>query len=229
MLLLQRYCMRKSLVIVKIDTTASAVKAVTRTKVCTKCKQTKPTSEFYWKNRTRGIRQARCISCYSRSKGIEEYRAQLLQQGLKPCSQCGEIKPLSEFYKQRQYYSGRCKNCMQDARKEYTQKRGHVWKETRRNRYASDKEYRQKIRGRELYRKYKITQQEYDDLLEKQGGVCKICKQLRPWRGSTTLHVDHCHQSGRVRGLLCHFCNSLLGYTGEDIAVPRAAIEYLRE
>lgn len=54
------------------------------------------------------------------------------------------------------------------------------------------------------YEKYHITQIEYDSILKEQGGVCAICKTLGTSRG---LCVDHCHTSGKVRGILCHTCN----------------------
>jgi hypothetical protein len=52
---------------------------------------------------------------------------------------------------------------------------------------------------------YGLTPEAYDSLLEKQGGKCAICKQEKP------LCVDHCHATGRVRGLLCRACNFAVG------------------
>lgn len=67
-----------------------------------------------------------------------------------------------------------------------------------------DPEYR---RAWNLARRYRITIEDYERLLESQGGVCAICK--TPPR-SYRLAVDHCHDSGAVRGLLCVSCNSKL-------------------
>lgn len=61
-------------------------------------------------------------------------------------------------------------------------------------------------------KRYGLTQESFDQLLAKQGGVCAIC--ARPDAGSKTasrLYVDHCHNSNRVRGLLCRSCNVMLG------------------
>lgn len=79
---------------------------------------------------------------------------------------------------------------------------------------------------------YGITLAEYNQLLEAQGGVCAICG--RPERrvkfGKVMpLHIDHCHEARRVRGLLCHACNSAIGLLGEDPERLGKAIGYLRK
>ena len=71
-------------------------------------------------------------------------------------------------------------------------------------------------------RKYGIGPAEYGLLYERQGGCCLICRRFdRP------LVVDHCHDSGLVRGLLCSQCNSAIGLLGESIEVIGRAIEYV--
>lgn len=83
------------------------------------------------------------------------------------------------------------------------------------------REYRAKAN---LKRLYGITLDDYQVLLDEQGGVCAICKRTR---GIRKLHVDHDHDTGIVRGLLCHACNTALGLLGEDPAILSAALEYL--
>lgn len=60
-------------------------------------------------------------------------------------------------------------------------------------------------------RRYSLTQQDYNRMLEAQGGKCRICKRNGPLNGRS-LDVDHDHKTGRVRGLLCPNCNSHLGW-----------------
>lgn len=63
--------------------------------------------------------------------------------------------------------------------------------------------------------RYKITLEEYDELLEKQGGLCAICSQPESLTKDGKLHkmaVDHNHETMQVRGLLCMNCNTRLGY-----------------
>ena len=73
---------------------------------------------------------------------------------------------------------------------------------------------------------YGLTVSGYDELLVLQGGRCAICFTLPPDLGPV-LHVDHCHKSGRVRGLLCHNCNTGIGSLREDPDILRSAISYL--
>jgi hypothetical protein len=60
-------------------------------------------------------------------------------------------------------------------------------------------------------RKYNLTQQDYNKMLEAQGGKCKVCREHGPLNGRS-LDVDHDHKTGRVRGLLCPRCNAHLGW-----------------
>jgi hypothetical protein len=81
-------------------------------------------------------------------------------------------------------------------------------------------------------RSYGIGNDEYDAMLSKQKGVCAICHQpeTKIMRGKVSkLQVDHCHATGRVRGLLCHRCNSMLSHIELDIDMFRRTVEYLRE
>jgi hypothetical protein len=71
------------------------------------------------------------------------------------------------------------------------------------------------------WQKYRLTQPEYDELLELQGGVCAICK-LRPPKA-----IDHDHVSGHVRGLLCYACNHAIGVFLDDPLVIRRALDYV--
>jgi hypothetical protein len=71
---------------------------------------------------------------------------------------------------------------------------------------------------------YGITHDDYDAMYERQGGCCAAC-------GTTVDHlaltVDHCHQSGRVRSLLCRTCNLALGYIKDDPTLARRLAAYL--
>lgn len=73
--------------------------------------------------------------------------------------------------------------------------------------------------------KYGITIADYDRMLDGQGGMCAICGSTDPVDRS--FNVDHDHKTGRVRGLLCRWCNLLLGYAGDDTTRLDSAIEYL--
>ena len=72
---------------------------------------------------------------------------------------------------------------------------------------------------------YKITLEDYEALFALQNGVCAICKSPP---GRRRLSVDHCHSSGRIRGLLCDTCNPMLGNAHDRIDILQTAIDYLK-
>lgn len=90
----------------------------------------------------------------------------------------------------------------------------------------SDPAYRMHLNERAFRRKYGIGYAERDALLSSQNGRCAICglgNQGRPW------HLDHCHATDRVRGILCHFCNTSLGMIRESEATALAMAAYIRK
>lgn len=77
---------------------------------------------------------------------------------------------------------------------------------------------------------YGITQDEYNDLLKLQNNVCKICgneELLKRNNITINFSIDHCHKTGKVRGLLCSKCNMALGLLKDDIKILESAITYL--
>lgn len=112
----------------------------------------------------------------------------------------------------------------------------------RRERYANDPEYA--ARKRETNRRYRernpradraakiksmygLTIEVYDELLDRQGGVCAICKEVPVTERG--FHVDHCKTTLIVRGILCHHCNTGIGLLRHDPLLLQAAIDYLEE
>ena len=103
--------------------------------------------------------------------------------------------------------------------------------ERRRVRRRTDNAFRDKQRAskrawerQKRYREvYGISLADYEAMLERQRGACAICK-----KSDEALCVDHCHACGKVRGLLCGKCNSVLGFCGDSAARLLAAAAYLR-
>lgn len=79
-------------------------------------------------------------------------------------------------------------------------------------------------RAANLKRKFSLTVTEYETMFEAQGGRCAIC---RSTPDSKRLAVDHDHQTGQIRGLLCANCNRALGLMKDNVDRLAAAIEYL--
>ena len=75
-------------------------------------------------------------------------------------------------------------------------------------------------------RNYNLEPHEYNKLVEDSNNLCMICKSPP---GHKSLHIDHDHKTGKVRGLLCHGCNTAIGLMKDDINILIKAIEYLKE
>lgn len=143
----------------------------------------------------------------------------------KACTKCRAVKPLGDFHSHKGTTLGvtsACKVCVNAASK--------AWREANRERYRQtyrewENRNREKRRGRrqeqERLRVYGITPTEYDFLLATQDEHCAMCP------SADRLVVDHCHDTGRVRGLLCHACNVGIGFLRDDPAILRSAIRYL--
>lgn len=91
--------------------------------------------------------------------------------------------------------------------------------------YAANKE---QAAARNRKNLYGVTLEQHASLLEMQNSRCGICKTSAP-SGKGKWHVDHCHSSGIVRGLLCHHCNVGLGYFKDSPEALKAAAEYLEK
>lgn len=105
------------------------------------------------------------------------------------------------------------------------------WRATNRDR-ANEQSRRwaaahpEKVREKSLKRFYGISLEQYNAMLVEQGGVCAGCG--GPPTANGKFYVDHNHQTGRVRGLLCHHCNVSIGYAKDDPSVLDKLAAYLR-
>jgi hypothetical protein len=122
------------------------------------------------------------------------------------CPDCDAVKPHDEFPRTRASASGiatYCKPCHN----------------------ARGKASKDKVGGSRMYhlkRRYGVTAQEVQVLIAAQGGRCAICRE------APAEHVDHDHETGRVRGVLCFNCNGGLGQFRDRQDVMAAAIAYLQ-
>lgn len=88
--------------------------------------------------------------------------------------------------------------------------------------------YEMEARGVRLQKFYGVTLADYDEMLENQGNGCAICG-MTPSENGRRLFVDHDHNTGKVRGLLCSKCNSGLAMFCDDSTLLLKAVEYLKE
>jgi hypothetical protein len=96
---------------------------------------------------------------------------------------------------------------------------------------ATERKESGRQRERHLQRKYGIGAADYDRILAEQGGGCSLCgvkpEELTAGRYRQYLHVDHCHDTGRVRGLLCPEHNLMLGRFGDSPEMFKRVVAYL--
>ena len=97
------------------------------------------------------------------------------------------------------------------------------------DRQKRNPDFQEKIRNRHLKRIYGITVDQYTEMLYNQNGRCKICGRIKNTdKRKAFMHVDHCHKTGKVRGVLCGQCNSMLGNANDDVSILYKAIEYIK-
>jgi hypothetical protein len=146
----------------------------------------------------------------------------LVEEQRKRCRDCHEEKPLEDFPLQKGGRFGRhplCKPCRAaQERARYERDRDAILARKR-----GDKKKLRRTRWRSLERKYGLYQHEYEAHYVVQRGCCAICE-LR----TEQLKVDHCHVTGRVRGLLCSNCNFGVGDFADTPERCLRAAAYLR-
>ena len=138
----------------------------------------------------------------------------------KTCSTCKQALPLNSFSKAAGYrdgHRGQCKACRVKLNRKYPY--NPAWKKT-----PSSPEQMWKYR---IKYKFGLTPDQYQAILESQGCGCAICGAKSPGEHIDRFHIDHCHQYGNVRGLLCHKCNLALGMVGDSLQSIGRYVEYL--
>lgn len=115
---------------------------------------------------------------------------------------------------------------IQNARKLYRLKHGEELRLKSRE-YA--KTHKEERKDYVLKKTYGITLGEYRVLSESQNDVCAICEKPQEIKRGKNLFVDHNHDTGKVRGLLCTYCNVALGYLREDVIVMEKMIKYVKK
>jgi len=135
-----------------------------------------------------------------------------LKEGEKLCPSCETVKPVTEFHKNKNTKDGTSSYC-----KVCNIKR------------AKDHGKSEAGRSCRLKRQHGITSEQYAEILKAQGGGCKICGSKQSNGRWDHLHVDHCHRSGKVRGILCNKCNTMLGHVDDSVETLLSAARYLED
>ena len=171
------------------------------TKQCRKCKEIKELNQFNKDKKRKDGLSALCKDC----KKIEMSAWQNLPYDplaiIRKCSVCELNKSCEEFGKHKSGKDGLrtiCRNCAREVK---------------------------------FKNKYGITFEDYGTILKKQKGLCAICfhpEKLAKYGNILFLCVDHCHKTGKIRGLLCNACNRALGLLDDSPDRLDMAASYLR-
>ena len=162
----------------------------------------------------------------------------------KRCSKCKRLQPLSRFVKDKNRKSGlypQCTGCVKAYREGWVKRPSVVQRNREYQREnARRPERKQQIRDYQngitasgmtrlkqmkLKYNYGLTEAQFISMLDGQDGKCATC--LHPFAGVSGIQVDHCHDTGVVRGLLCAQCNRALGQVFESIPTLKRLIAYL--
>lgn len=148
----------------------------------------------------------------------------------KVCTVCYEEKPVGEYHtfmrkrrntinrKSNERYEvvrARCKDCTNRDMRSWRYQKG----------IFNQEDYKKYLKRRNLFNVYGISMNDYDKLLAEQEGMCAACS--GPPTGRGVLHLDHDHETGQIRGLLCHHCNAALGMALDRVERLEMLIAYL--
>lgn len=139
------------------------------------------------------------------------------------CNKCRFWKPWESFAINKKGLNDRksiCKECSNKSQRALAKKRREETPEL-----VSLKRWEKHVA-----KQYGMTLEEVDAMQQAQGGRCAICDRLgNPIHKDGRLYIDHCHSTGKVRGMLCYYCNALLGLAFDNTEILNSAIKYLKK
>ena len=190
-------------------------------KNCNTCGESKPTTDFWSMKSQPDGRSLYCKAC-AKQKNADAYRRRLASEGRsardymplkratppgqKWCPSCSTFLPLDDFVRNRSQpdgIGGYCRPCA-----------NRITRENKIKKHGSTREYH-------LRRRYGLTSADVVAIVEAQGGICVICGASDPQ------HVDHDHETGEVRGVICFNCNGGLGQFKDNPSLLLTASRYL--
>ncbi len=145
-------------------------------------------------------------------------RNQAIAKGLDWCRECRQEKSLDSFFGRNSNKQRVCRDCARQVQAKWRERNPE------RSRFLT--------KSNQLKRAYGITVEQLEELNVKQNGLCAICQkpETKKRKDGTlwSLHVDHSHSTGKVRGLLCSGCNTAIGLLCENLDTINAAYEYIK-
>ena len=177
-----------------------------------------------------------CTKCEKVFPGTREYfftNSSNKTDGLRPeCKKCTNMRVKEYRENNREKYSNRHKKYYENNKEKLKQ-----YQKDHRKYNQSDSEKKQKYYRKNkhniLKRKYNITLKDYENMLFEQNNICFICNEKIVSQftneNNNVACIDHNHETGKVRALLCRSCNSGIGYFKEKISILKSAINYIKK
>lgn len=173
-------------------------------KKCSKCTLSKGIDSFYLDNRAKDKLARKCKDCSKQD--VAEWAKTHQPQ-------------IRDNYKR---WSKKNPEALRFHRNKWSKENREKMSESRR---AWSEKNKEKIKNKNLIYNFGITLSDYEELLKQQNGVCALCFHVST--DGRQLCVDHCHDTLRVRGLLCTKCNTGIGLLKEDVELLQRAIKYI--
>ena len=161
----------------------------------------------------------------------------------KKCCVCKEFKPVSEFGRLKSAKDGlswKCKSCRRDSdNKKYSENKDKMlaerkaWRKNNKDKVKKShakyyKSHKKEVKNSMLKSRYGITIDDYNNMFKEQNGKCAICD-IHQVALNKSFCIDHNHETGEVRGLLCSRCNYGLGFFDDSSKNMKSAIRYLKK
>lgn len=147
----------------------------------------------------------------------------------KICTKCSEEKDINQFGKDKRHLDGHtswCRICVNS----YNNARHHSTKSFYKKDYSSNPN---KYTNKRLIAQYGITLEQYNSMLVDQNNSCAVCNRSETALDKNgklkALSVDHCHDTGKIRGLLCDSCNRAEGFLQSNVDIIRKLADYVEK
>lgn len=158
----------------------------------------------------------RCSTCKElKDASIQNFAGHMVARGSGECRPCKNIRT----GKWKKEHREKCNLQKRKHREKYLERE----RKKQRNNYQKNKK---RVKSYVLKQTYGITIEEYEARYDEQGGKCGCCGNTQERK---RLFVDHCHSTGKIRGLLCGRCNTAIGLLGDNTEGVTRAIEYLKK
>ena len=155
---------------------------------------------------------------------------------MKKCKKCGKEYPATDEYfrscrnrkGEKKWLSNECKECDNRYSREYSKKnQPHKWKHVRAYHKRYREEHKSEIRNKYYKRVFGITEDEFRAMVKRQKNSCAVCKEPIDMEDKYSFNIDHCHDTGKVRGILCSKCNRGIGFFNNSEQRLLSAARYL--